>query len=419
MLQNCNKLKKNKVNILRSTSGSDVSKLIKVDKKQKMKNNEDPIESEGINLVLIKETVDPHENDCNSNENIQNKSKKFKYEQPEKYDENVESSIPQLKDKITSIEETSSLYKSLNENENNSNDIDIKTEIIDDSFKSIYNLIETYPLKYTGIPDYIFTEFMSDIEKNTKLSCNNILLCLLQIRKNYLFEKLADLFEISKEEAVTIFIKSVPLIANYFKDNRNIWPEMNNELHLPDFIKLFRNIKIIIDCFEVDVEKPKEPQVALLLKNVKVNCYTMKYLISYSVDGLINFVSQGYGGFTTDDFILKDSKFLDQVPFSCSNSILTDENFNPTVFNENNWQILKLNDKKHVKQYKKCKDFKIFQDYIQCIMTRLREFKILSSHVNLNYDTASVLNSIVIIASALVNIQSFVKFNKRDFICCN
>ncbi len=42
-------------------------------------------------------------------------------------------------------------------------------------------------------------------------------------------------------------------------------------------------------------------------------CNTLKYLVSITPDGLINFVSTGYGGRTTDEVVTAQSKFLDKL----------------------------------------------------------------------------------------------------------
>ena len=66
----------------------------------------------------------------------------------------------------------------------------------------------------------------------------------------------------------------------------------------------------IIDCFKIFIEKPSN----LLAKPATYSQYksynTAKYLISITPQGVISYISEGYGGRVSDKFITKHCGFL-------------------------------------------------------------------------------------------------------------
>ena len=70
------------------------------------------------------------------------------------------------------------------------------------------------------------------------------------------------------------------------------------------------DIENIIDCFETQVPKPLNPVHQSLTCSDYKMYNSMKYMLSITKDGLISFVSIGYGGRTSDVLITElDSCF--------------------------------------------------------------------------------------------------------------
>ena len=69
----------------------------------------------------------------------------------------------------------------------------------------------------------------------------------------------------------------------------------------------------IIDCFEAFIEKPGD----LLCRAATWSNYkhynTVKYLISITPQGTVNFVSKGYGGCVSDKFITENCGYLHKL----------------------------------------------------------------------------------------------------------
>ena len=75
------------------------------------------------------------------------------------------------------------------------------------------------------------------------------------------------------------------------------------------FVESFgKNVAAIVDCFEVFIEKPSNVLARAQTFSQYKYAYTMKYLITpLHLKGVISFISQGWGGRTSDKRITEQS----------------------------------------------------------------------------------------------------------------
>ncbi|KAL4719915.1 hypothetical protein ACJJTC_001882 [Scirpophaga incertulas] len=133
-------------------------------------------------------------------------------------------------------------------------------------------------------------------------------------------------FGLSESSVTKYFKKTLPKVAICL--NQLIrWPsadEVRENLPIA-FRKRYSKAISIIDCFEIQIEKPSNALHQALTWSQYKSCNTIKYLISITPDGLINFISEGYGGRTPDSTIFEDSGFLDKLPLG--GIVLADRGF--------------------------------------------------------------------------------------------
>ncbi|KAJ8963782.1 hypothetical protein NQ317_012694 [Molorchus minor] len=143
---------------------------------------------------------------------------------------------------------------------------------------------------------------------------------------NLPFEHLGDDFGISGNQAAKMFRQCVPRLSFYLK-TFIYWPsrETIKKLLPTAFRANYYDVQSIIDCFEVEIEKPTDPvmQASSWSEYKKTN--TLKYLISSTPDGIINFLSNGFGGRTSDVKIVEHSEYLKILRRSCS--VMADRGF--------------------------------------------------------------------------------------------
>ena len=81
----------------------------------------------------------------------------------------------------------------------------------------------------------------------------------------------------------------------------------------------------IIDCFEIQIEKPTNAVHQALTYSDYKKCNTVKFLLCITPDGLVIFISEGYGGRISDIQIFEDSSLLNILP--SGTSLMADRRF--------------------------------------------------------------------------------------------
>lgn len=174
---------------------------------------------------------------------------------------------------------------------------------------------------YLGVPtNCLFT--IDDICAKLKLQSGHgslskvdvIRLILMRVKLDDSFERLGHMFGISVSRAAVIFATYVPLVSSHLKQFV-YWPTrefIRSRVPLA-FRKRYSDVESIIDAFEIQLEKPSNVLwQAQTWSNYK-HCNTFKYLISITSNGLINFISSGFGGRIADDDLTVSSGFIAQL----------------------------------------------------------------------------------------------------------
>ncbi|KAH9627677.1 hypothetical protein HF086_016831 [Spodoptera exigua] len=275
--------------------------------------------------------------------------------------------------------------------------------------QSTLRLIRLRPRFYIGIPKdcYFLVEI---IQNKTCIPLEHILLCLKKIRLDTKFTELGNQFGISVSYASKIFKKSVPLIAKalscfIIKSNKS-----TIEQNLPiAFRHKYRHINCIIDCLEIEIQKPLKSVYQALTWSEYKKANTIKYLISSTPDGIINYISPGYGGRISDVSLVEDCNFLDQLEPGVF--ILADRGFKhiePLLlqkgFNLVRPPSVSANLKLSKAEARKTKEIASLRIHIERVI-RLREFSMLKSHSVVNTNLIKFLDDCVVISCALINIQ--------------
>lgn len=278
------------------------------------------------------------------------------------------------------------------------------------SLKNTMRLITKKPLMYVGIPKECFF-LIQLLHNHTNIKIEHILLCLKKIRLNSTFSELEDNFGISLSYASKLFLANIPIISSFL---RSFIVNLDKKLikkNLPiAFRHNYHNVSCIIDCLEIDIQKPSKALHQALTWSEYKKGNTVKYLISCTPNGLVNYVSQGFGGRASDITIVENCNFLDTLPQGTC--ILADRGFKhlEKILHDRGMKLLrppsvnagaKLS-KTEVRQTKIIASLRI---HIERVIRRLREFYMLKQHSVINTNILRVLDHVIIIACALINLQ--------------
>ena len=272
-------------------------------------------------------------------------------------------------------------------------------------------LIEDNPSLFIGINKE--SMFVIDLlQKVSNISVRNIYLTLKKIKTNHSFLALSYEFSTSECQTGKVFKTSVHTIAKFLKE-LILWPSATDiSLNLTiQFRCRYSDVQSTIDCFEIEIEKPSDAVNQALTWSDYKKCNTAKYLISVTPDGLINFISEGACGRGTDMAIVENSGYLDKLP--ANTSVLANRSFKQldVVLNKKQCKLIrppsvKQDVKSTKKEVKLTKQIASIRIHVERVINRIRNFQLLNIHTRVDNHLLGCLDSCVIIAAALVNMQS-------------
>ena len=138
---------------------------------------------------------------------------------------------------------------------------------------------------------------------------------------------------------------------------------------------------------------------------------TLKYLVSCSPDGFLNFISLGYGGRISDTHLYKISKLEEKLPEKCT--VMADRGFKhiDTLLFAKQCRLVRspskaANQKLTKNESKDTKRVASLRIHIERVIGRLREYELLTPHARLHHSIMPYIDAAVKIAAALVNLQS-------------
>ncbi|KAM4591554.1 uncharacterized protein PAE49_017116 [Odontesthes bonariensis] len=176
---------------------------------------------------------------------------------------------------------------------------------------------------YTGLPNFaLFQTLLFTLTPNLpqgrmqKLSpFQLVLLTLMRLRLDLPTQHLSHLFRVHRTTVADAFHHTLGVMYAQLSP-LVLWPSRECLLtSMPhEFVESFgENVAAIVDCFEVFIEKPSNVVTRAQTFSQYKHEYTMKYLIVITPQGVISFISNGWGGCTSDKHITEQSGFLNKL----------------------------------------------------------------------------------------------------------
>ncbi|CAN7981578.1 unnamed protein product [Ixodes pacificus] len=155
---------------------------------------------------------------------------------------------------------------------------------------------------------------------------NRLLLFLIKLKHNVPFSCLGVLFTVDRRTAARMFTRTLETLCARTK-NWIWWPSRAAiQATMPPSFKVnYPLCRVIIDCTEMRVEMPPSVEQQNLWYSQYKGCFTVKYLIGIAPSGLVTFLSDGFGGRTSDTAITVESGFL--LKLQPNDVVLADKGF--------------------------------------------------------------------------------------------
>lgn len=246
--------------------------------------------------------------------------------------------------------------------------------------------------------------------KRTKLSEIKVMLTLRKIRLNEEFQTLADLFEVDRRTAGSYFKVSVVLIAKCIKKFLKYVKPASIKRNLPlSFRRNFSRIGFILDCFEIQIERPSKPKKQSKSFSQYKGCNTIKYLVCVTPDGMICYISKGFGGRSSDLAITTASKL--RKALRAKFSVMADRGFKgiESVLLQKGSKLYRppstSNGKMSKPDVKLTKQIASLRIHVERAINRIRDYKMCKPHVAVDNNLVKHIGDVVNIACGLSNIQ--------------
>lgn len=286
------------------------------------------------------------------------------------------------------------------------------------SLYSTRALIAKNPMEYIGLhPKHMYIvgllcEKISYKKRGQHLSSRDVvLIVLMYIRTATPEYMIADRFGVTKSCVSRILTVFIPVIGAYMKE-LIIWsPSETIRRNLPYSFKAYHHkVESIIDCFEIEIEKPSSAMNQSMTWSDYKKCNSIKYLVSVTPDGLINFISTGKPGRCSDMEILRESGYLDCL--RSGSTVLADRGFKE-VEGDLDARGCHLARPASVSQgeqlpARKVLNMKIIAGlriHVERVIRRIRVYRILAMHSCLPLSMMDLVDNIVYIVCGLVNLQ--------------
>ena len=152
------------------------------------------------------------------------------------------------------------------------------------------------------------------------------LITLMKLRLNVCDQDIAYRFGISQSTVSKNFRKWVNIMYLYLKPFI-VWPGREEVLKtMPEaFKREFKKCICIIDCFEVFCERPCDLMARAQTYSNYKHHNTVKFLIATTPQGVISFVSKGWGGRVSDKHLTENCSLLSNL--QPGDQVLADRGF--------------------------------------------------------------------------------------------
>lgn len=214
-------------------------------------------------------------------------------------------------------------------------------------------------------------------------------------------------FSITVTDVSTIFATTVNQLAEALKPLLIFYEQKQIAKTLPKEYRNFHKLKCIIDCSELFIQRPSHLRYQAATWSDYKHHNTVKFLIAVTPQGSIAYISELYGGRSSDRFVVRDSGFLDFIyPHDV---VLADRGF--PVREEFLLKQAKLVIPPAKKGYAQMTSSEVQQTqkvanvriHVERVIRRLKHFRFLSQVISVPMLQYS--NDILCVCSAITNLQ--------------
>ncbi|CAN8016388.1 unnamed protein product [Ixodes persulcatus] len=150
---------------------------------------------------------------------------------------------------------------------------------------------------------------------NSLSKFQEFLVFLMKLRLNLTFQDLAFRFGVSEATISRVFDRWLH-VAYFRLKSQIIWPErrtLQQTMPQPFYDAFGDKVSVVLDCFEIKIERPSSLLPRAQTWSQYKSSNTAKFLIGIAPQGTTTFISEGWGGRTSDKHVTEHSGILDKL----------------------------------------------------------------------------------------------------------
>ena len=148
---------------------------------------------------------------------------------------------------------------------------------------------------------------------------DELFLTLVKLKQGSANKDLAERFEISSSQVSRIFITWVNLLFQILTEIDIFMSKRKVKHTLPESFKgLYEDVIIILDCTEMECERPSDLELQAATYSSYKSRNTVKGLVGMAPNGIPTFISDLMEGSVSDNEITVQSGLLDRLPRGCA-----------------------------------------------------------------------------------------------------
>lgn len=235
---------------------------------------------------------------------------------------------------------------------------------------------------------------------------DELLMCLMKLRLNLSHEFLASMFKVSPSLVSSIVSTWICLLALELKPILH-WPSDVQLLqYYPDCFKKYGKVCAIIDCTEVQTERPSlDSTNAAMYSNYKER-HTYKVLVACTPGGTVSYISDAVGGDMSDVELVRRCGILDKL--KRDDKVMADKGFsNKDDFMIGGVELITPEFRKKDIQFTVAKnvinaEVSNARIHVERVIGRIKDFKILQGPIPLTL--ADLIDPIFTVCGCIVNL---------------
>ncbi|XP_003243795.1 uncharacterized protein LOC100568499 isoform X2 [Acyrthosiphon pisum] len=244
-----------------------------------------------------------------------------------------------------------------------------------------------------------------------------IIMVFLKLKQGLSFAILSILFnDLTSETCRSTYILMIPQLAQIMQ-SLVYWLSKQEILsNLPFCFDNFNNVRVVLDCTEISVQRPKCLTCRIKCYSNYKSTFTLKFLVGITPGGLISFISKPYGGRSSDKAIFEQSNIIENM--QPPDAIMVDKGFLiDDICKKKNISIIRPPFLKNQTQFNKddallSKNIAKARVHIERINQRLKSFKIFQqtfpwAHVHLASDIMAIVGGLCNISPPIFSLDKF------------